>query len=163
MSYSKEDFFSMVENMKMKREDMAKRQKLEEEKRRKERIEREKKLEKEIDKRTDHLLEEYYDTIIKKTLESFMSSLEKLSFPPYKVSYSLEQMVFYGDKETSLFEKKIKDKLIDEMGNIPNSVLTVLVKDCHIDYGHEEFDPTGGRWVHEYTEYKLVIEIIFNC
>ena len=163
MSYSKEDFFSMVENMKMKREDMAERQKLEEEKRRKELIEKEKKLEKEIDKRTDYLLEEYYDTIIKKTLESFMSCLEKLSFPPYEVYYTLEQIVMYGEKETSLFEKKIKNKLIEEMGNIPNSVLTVLVKDSHIDHGHEECDQTGGRWVYDYTEYKLVIEIIFNC
>lgn len=48
MSYSKEDFFSMVENMKMKREDMAKRQKLEEEKRRKEQIEKEKNLKKKL-------------------------------------------------------------------------------------------------------------------
>lgn len=91
-----------------------------------------------------------------------MSSLKKNSFPPYKVSYTLEQEVLYEDKETSLFEKKIKNKLLEEMGN-PKSVLTVLVKDCHIDYGHEEFDQTGGRWVYEYTEYKLVIEIIFNC
>ena len=156
MSYSKEDFSLMVEHMKSRREYLAEMQKLEEEKRKKEQIKREKKLEKEINKRTEYLLKKYYDTIIKKTLESCLSSLEKVSFPPYKVSYSLEQNVIYGDKETSLFEKKIKNKLIEEMGNIPKSVLTVLVNDCHIDH-------TGGCRDYDYTEYKLVIEIIFNC
>lgn len=163
MSYSREKFFSMVNNMKMRREYLSEIQKLEEEKRKKEQIKREKKLEKEIDKQTEYLLEKYYDTIIKKTLESFMSSLEKLSFPPYKVSYTLEQEILYGDKETSFLEKKIKNKLLEEMGNIPDSVLTVLVKDRHIDHGHEEGDNTGGIWVYDYTEYKLVIEITFNC
>ena len=106
MSYSKEDFSLMVEHMKARREYLAEMQKLEEEKRKKEQIKREKKLEKEINKRTEYLLKKYYDTIIKKTLESFMSSLEKVSFPHIKFLILWNKMLFMVIKKHHFLKKR---------------------------------------------------------
>ena len=161
MSSYKERFLSSFNAIEEKREEIANQKRLEAERIEKEKVTEEKEKNQLLKKCAENIFSRNKATLIDSTLDSFLSKVEACSKPPYKVTYNLEENILFRGA-SSLLEKMIETSLKNELPNIPQMVLKVSVHNHSIRHGHEEGDWRSGRWVHDYTEYRLIIEISIN-
>lgn len=161
MSSYKERFLSSFNAIEEKREEIANQKRLEAERIKKEKEKQEIEDAQFLKKLAKDIFSRYKAKLIDSTLDSFLSKIEAGSKPPYKVTYNLEENILFRGA-SSLLEKMIETSLKNELPYIPKMVLNVSVHDDSIQHGHEEGNWRSGQWVHDYTEYRLIIEISIN-
>ena len=132
------------------------RRKIEEERKQKE-IEQKKYKEAKAKEYAEKIFSENKKVLINNTLDNFLLKMEKSILPPYEVSTTLE--IGIDELACSILQNLIEEALKEELPPNNNIKLKVSVKDKSISHGHEEGNNYAGRWVHDYTEYKLVISI----
>lgn len=159
MSSYKERFLSSFNAIEEKREEIANQKRLEAERIKKEKEKQEIEDAQFLKKLAKDIFSRYKAKLIDSTLDSFLSKIEAGSLPPYKVSYLLEERLIYSHvNASSLLEEMIETSLQNKLPYIPKMVLNVSVHDDSIQQGNWR----SGRWVHDYTEYRLIIEISIN-